>query len=108
MTLPFPPNSLSNTLLCPGIFFSLPTQEFFRGQGKIKVGTETGTHANVNVVKINRDNWMVREKKYIFPNFVTYVKRVLDGCQKFFCLVSKVLVTVVKNFRNFTSYFGRY
>ena len=39
MTLPFPQNSLSNTLLCPGIFFSLPTQEFFRGQGKIKVGT---------------------------------------------------------------------
>lgn len=30
-----------NSLLCPGIFFSLPTQEFFRGQGKIKVGTET-------------------------------------------------------------------
>ena len=30
-----------NFLLCPGIFFSLPTQEFFRGQGKIKVGTET-------------------------------------------------------------------
>jgi len=23
----------------PGYFFSLPTQEFFRGQGKIKVGT---------------------------------------------------------------------
>ena len=65
MTLPFPQNSLSNTLLCPGIFFSLPTQEFFRGQGKIKVGTETRTHANVNVVKINRDNWMVREKKYL-------------------------------------------
>ena len=41
MTLPFPPNTLSNILLCPGIFFSLPTQEFFRGQGKIKVGTET-------------------------------------------------------------------
>ena len=41
MTLPFPQNSLSNTLLCPGIFFSLPTQEFFRGQGKIKVGTGT-------------------------------------------------------------------
>lgn len=67
-----------------------------------------GTHANVNVVKINRDNWMVREKKYIFPNFVTYVKRVFDGCQKLFCLFSKVLVTVVKNFRNLTSYFGRY
>ena len=67
-----------------------------------------GTHANVNVVKINRDNWMVRETKYIFPNFVTYVKRVFDGCQKLFCLFSKVLVTVVKNFRNFTSYFGRY
>ena len=42
MTLPFPQNSLSNILLFPGIFFSLPTQEFFRGQGKIKVGTETG------------------------------------------------------------------
>ena len=42
MTLPFPQNSLLNTLLCPGIFFSLPTQEFFRGQGKTKVGTETG------------------------------------------------------------------
>ena len=67
MTLPFPPNTLSNILLCPGIFFSLPTQEFFRGQGKIKVGTERrGTHANVNVVKINRDNWMVREKKCTF------------------------------------------
>ena len=26
----------------PGYFFSLPTQEFFREQGKIKVGTETG------------------------------------------------------------------
>lgn len=50
----------------------------------------------------------IREKKYIFPNFVTYVKRVFDGCQKLFCLFSKVLVTVVKNFRNFTSYFGRY
>ena len=42
MTLPFPPNTLSNIFLCLGIFFSLPTQEFFRGQGKIKVGTETG------------------------------------------------------------------
>ena len=30
-----------NPHLSPGIFFSLPTQEFFRGQGKIKVGTET-------------------------------------------------------------------
>ena len=25
-------------------FFSLPTQEFFRGQGKIKVGRETKKH----------------------------------------------------------------
>ena len=32
--------------LCPGIFFSLPTQEFFRGQGKIKVGTETKKHSH--------------------------------------------------------------
>ncbi len=46
--------------------------------------------------------------KYIFPNFVTYVKKVFDCCQKLFCLFSKALVTVVKNFRNFTSYFGRY
>ena len=45
---------------------------------------------------------------YIFPNFVTYVKRVFDCRQKLFCLFSKALVTVVKNFRNFTSYFGRY
>ena len=45
---------------------------------------------------------MVREKN-IFPNFVTYVKRVFDGCQKLFCLFSEALVTVVKNFRNFTS-----
>ena len=44
---------------------------------------------------------MVWETKYIFPNFVTYVKRVFDGCQKLFCLFSKALVTVVKNFRNF-------
>ena len=41
MTLPFPTNTLIISLLCPGIFFSLPTQEFFRGQGKIKVGTGT-------------------------------------------------------------------
>ena len=51
---------------------------------------------------------MVKDNKVSFPNFVTYVKRVLDGCQKLFCLFSKALVTVVKNFRNFTSYFGRY
>ena len=41
MTLPFSINTLIITLLCLGIFFSLPTQEFFRGQGKIKVGTGT-------------------------------------------------------------------
>ena len=41
MTLPFPTNTLIIFLLCLGIFFSLPTQEFFRGQGKIKVGTGT-------------------------------------------------------------------
>ena len=39
MTLPFSTNTLIIFLLCLGIFFSLPTQEFFRGQGKIKVGT---------------------------------------------------------------------
>ena len=41
MTLPFSTNTLIIPLLCLGIFFSLPTQEFFRGQGKIKVGTGT-------------------------------------------------------------------
>ena len=41
MTLPFSTNTLIISLLCLGIFFSLPTQEFFRGQGKIKVGTGT-------------------------------------------------------------------
>ena len=41
MTLPFSTNTLIISLLCLGIFFSLPTQEFFRGQGKIKVGTWT-------------------------------------------------------------------
>ena len=41
MTLPFSTNTLIIFLLCLGIFFSLPTQEFFRGQGKIKVGTGT-------------------------------------------------------------------
>ena len=40
MTLPFLTNTLMVSLLCLGIFFSLSTQEFFRGQGKIKVGTE--------------------------------------------------------------------
>ena len=39
MILPFSTNTLIIFLLCLGIFFSLPTQEFFRGQGKIKVGT---------------------------------------------------------------------
>ena len=38
MTLPFSTNTLIIFLLCLGIFFSLSTQEFFRGQGKIKVG----------------------------------------------------------------------
>ena len=41
MTLTFSTNTLIISLLCLGIFFSLPTQEFFRGQGKIKVGTGT-------------------------------------------------------------------
>ena len=41
ITLPFSTNTLIISLLCLGIFFSLPTQEFFRGQGKIKVGTGT-------------------------------------------------------------------
>ena len=48
MTLPFPTNTLIISLLClfffspcPRMNFSLPTQEFFRGQGKIKVGTGT-------------------------------------------------------------------
>ena len=41
VTLPFSTNTLIISLLCLGIFFSLPTQEFFRGQGKIKVGTGT-------------------------------------------------------------------
>ena len=41
VTLPFSTNALIISLLCLGIFFSLPTQEFFRGQGKIKVGTGT-------------------------------------------------------------------
>ena len=36
MTLPFSTNTLIISLLCLG---TLPTQEFFRGQGKIKVGT---------------------------------------------------------------------
>ena len=34
MTLPFSTNTLIISLLCLGIFFSLPTQEFFRGQGE--------------------------------------------------------------------------
>ena len=48
MTLPFSTNTLIISLLCCVYFspcpcknFSLPTQEFFRGQGKIKVGTGT-------------------------------------------------------------------
>ena len=45
MTLPFSTNTLIISLLCLGLCprnnFSLPTQEFFRGQGKIKVGTGT-------------------------------------------------------------------
>ena len=41
MTLLFLTNTLMVSLLCLGIFFSLPAQEFFRGQGKIKVGTGT-------------------------------------------------------------------
>ena len=39
MTLPFSTNTLIISLLCLGIFFSLPTQDFFHGQGKTKVGT---------------------------------------------------------------------
>ena len=40
MILPILQNTLINFCLCPSIFFSLPTQEFFRGQGKIEVGRE--------------------------------------------------------------------
>lgn len=41
--------------------------------------------------------------KRMFPTFSTYVKRVFGGCQKLFWLFSKALLTVVKNYRNFTS-----
>ena len=41
--------------------------------------------------------------KFMLPTFSTYAKRVFDGCQKFFWLFSKALVTVVKNFQNITS-----
>ena len=46
---PIFPNTLLISFPCPGIFFSLPTQEFFRGQGKIKVGTETETMIRAKV-----------------------------------------------------------
>ena len=36
-----------------------------------------GTHANVNVVKINRDNWMVRETK-------VYLSKLCHICKKSF------------------------
>ena len=41
--------------------------------------------------------------KRMLPTFSTFVKRVFDGCQKLFWLFSKALVTVVKNYQNFTS-----
>ena len=39
-----------------GIFFSLPTQEFFRGQGKIKVGTGMDNFKNITCRKSTRPN----------------------------------------------------
>lgn len=41
--------------------------------------------------------------KRMLPAFSTYVKRVFGGCQKLFWLFSKALLTVVKNYQNFTS-----
>ena len=41
--------------------------------------------------------------KFMLPTFSTYAKRVFDGCQKLFWLFSKALLTVVKNYQNFTS-----
>lgn len=43
--------------------------------------------------------------KLMLPTFSTFVKRVFDGCQKLFWLFSKALLTVVKNYQNFTSLF---
>ena len=40
--------------------------------------------------------------KLLLPTFSTFVKRVFDGCQKLFWLFSKALLTVVKNYQNFT------
>lgn len=45
----------------------------------------------------------IRDRKRMLPTFSTYVIRVFDGCQKLFWLFSKALVTVVKNYQNFTS-----
>ena len=56
MTLPFSTNTLVISLLCLGIFFSLPTQEFFRGQGKIKVGTGMDNFKNITCRKSTRLN----------------------------------------------------
>ena len=41
--------------------------------------------------------------KFMLQTFSTFVKRVFDGCQKLFWLFSKALLTVVKNYQNFTS-----
>ena len=41
---------------CIRSFFSLPTQEFFRGQGKIKVGTGMDNFKNITCRKSTRPN----------------------------------------------------
>ena len=63
---PIFPNTLLISFPCPGIFFSLPTQEFFRGQGKIKVGTETETMIRAKVrfnFETNKKNHKKLRKK---------------------------------------------
>ena len=72
MTLPFSTNTLIISLLCLGIFFSLPTQEFFRGQGKIKVGTgtETMTPNFSKITEISFSNLKISFPPALLPLFL--------------------------------------
>ena len=79
-----------NFLLCPGIFFSLPTQEFFRGQGKIKVGTETKKHSHFltsSREEMGAQNIMVCNDKKI-----TWYKSAQHFCTKLFFYCYSVMV----------------
>ena len=80
MTLPFSTNTLIISLLCLGIFSPCPLL-FFRGQGKIKVGTgELLSHRRVRHGIMTHKAWSKHSQaaKFFCSSIITFTVLVIN------------------------------